>query len=159
SEDVSGFLAMTLSGYTVTQYRERDKLVDVDLRAPKRERIDPSKLAGLAIPTPHGPVPLGTIGHVRDTLEYGVIWERDRQPTVTVQADVRGEAPSIGVTRDIDAALATVRATLPAGYRIEIGGAAEESMKGQTSINAQMPLMIIAVLTLLMIQLKRFSRT
>ncbi|MFA8357003.1 efflux RND transporter permease subunit [Burkholderia ubonensis] len=159
SEDVSGFLAMTLSGYTVTQYRERDKLIDVDLRAPKSERVDPSRLAGLAIPTPHGPVPLGTIGHVRDTLEYGVIWERDRQPTVTVQADVRGEAPSIGVTRDIDSALATLRATLPAGYRIEIGGAAEESMKGQTSINAQMPLMIIAVLTLLMIQLKRFSRT
>ncbi|KWN66713.1 efflux RND transporter permease subunit [Burkholderia stagnalis] len=159
SQDVSSFLAMTLSGYTVTQYRERDKLIDVDLRAPKSERIDPSRLAGLAIPTPHGPVPLGTIGHVRDTLEYGVIWERDRQPTVTVQADVRGEAPSIGVTRDIDSALATLRATLPAGYRIEIGGAAEESMKGQTSINAQMPLMIIAVLTLLMIQLKRFSRT
>nr|WP_196788218.1 efflux RND transporter permease subunit [Burkholderia cepacia] len=158
SEDVSSFLAMTLSGYTVTQYRERDKLIDVDLRAPKRERIDPSQLAGLAIPTPHGPVPLGTIGHVRDTLEYGVIWERDRQPTVTVQADVRGEAPSIGVTRAIDV-LATLRATLPTGYRIEIGGAAEESMKGQTSINAQMPLMIIAVLTLLMIQLKRFSRT
>ncbi|WP_175902609.1 efflux RND transporter permease subunit [Burkholderia seminalis] len=159
SEDVSSFLAMTLSGYTVTQYRERDKLIDVDLRAPKRERIDPSQLAGLAIPTPHGPVPLGTIGHVRDTLEYGVIWERDRQPTVTVQADVRGEAPSIGVTRAIDGTLATLRATLPTGYRIEIGGAAEESMKGQTSINAQMPLMIIAVLTLLMIQLKRFSRT
>ncbi|RQZ52356.1 efflux RND transporter permease subunit [Burkholderia sp. Bp9099] len=159
SEDVSSFLAMTLSGYTVTQYRERDKLIDVDLRAPKRERIDPSQLAGLAIPTPHGPVPLGTIGHVRDTLEYGVIWERDRQPTVTVQADVRGEAPSIGVTRAIDGTLATLRATLPTGYRIEVGGAAEESMKGQTSINAQMPLMIIAVLTLLMIQLKRFSRT
>ncbi|GAU06761.1 efflux RND transporter permease subunit [Burkholderia stabilis] len=159
SEDVSSFLAMTLSGYTVTQYRERDKLIDVDLRAPKSERIDPSKLAGLAIPTPHGPVPLGAIGHVRDTLEYGVIWERDRQPTVTVQADVRGDAPSIGVTRDIDGALATLRATLPVGYRIEIGGSAEESMKGQTSINAQMPLMIIAVLTLLMIQLKRFSRT
>nr|WP_196491211.1 efflux RND transporter permease subunit [Burkholderia cepacia] len=159
SEDVSSFLAMTLSGYTVTQYRERDKLIDVDLRAPKRERIDPSQLAGLAIPTPHGPVPLGTIGHVHDTLEYGVIWERDRQPTVTVQADVRGEAPSIGVTRAIDGTLATLRATLPTGYRIEIGGAAEESMKGQTSINAQMPLMIIAVLTLLMIQLKRFSRT
>ena len=32
-------------------------------------------------------------------------------------------------------------------------------MKGQTSINAQMPIMIITVLTLLMIQLKRFSRT
>ncbi|KWH11031.1 multidrug transporter AcrB [Burkholderia territorii] len=159
SEDVSNFLAMTLSGYTVTQYRERDKLINVDLRAPKSERIDPAKLAGLAMPTPNGPVPLGSLGHVRNTLEYGVIWERDRQPTITVQADVRGNAPSIGVTRDIEQALAVQRAKLPAGYRIETGGSIEESMKGQTSINAQMPLMIIAVLTLLMIQLKSFSRT
>ncbi|WP_063550935.1 efflux RND transporter permease subunit [Burkholderia territorii] len=159
SEDVSNFLVMTLSGYTVTQYRERDKLINVDLRAPKSERIDPAKLASLAMPTPNGPVPLGSLGHVRNTLEYGVIWERDRQPTITVQADVRGNAPSIGVTRDIEQALAAQRAKLPAGYRIETGGSIEESMKGQTSINAQMPLMIIAVLTLLMIQLKSFSRT
>ena len=159
SEDVSNFLAMTLSGYTVTQYRERDKLINVDLRAPKTERVDPAKLAGLAMPTPNGPVPLGALGHVQNKLEYGVIWERDRQPTITVQADVRGNAQGIGVTRDIDQALAGERAKLPVGYRIQIGGAVEESVKGQTSINAEMPLMIIAVLTLLMIQLKSFSRT
>ncbi|WP_176054733.1 efflux RND transporter permease subunit [Paraburkholderia caribensis] len=159
SEDVSSFLAMTLSGYTVTQYRERDKLINVDLRAPNSERVDPAKLTSLAIPTPNGPVPLGSLGHVRDTLEYGVIWERDRQPTITVQADVRGDAQGIDVTRGIDQALATVRAKLPVGYRIDVGGAVEESVKGQTSINAEMPLMIIAVLTLLMIQLKNFART
>ena len=159
SEDVSNFLAMTLSGYTVTQYRERDKLINVDLRAPKTERVDPARLAGLAMPTPNGPVPLGALGHMQNKLEYGVIWERDRQPTITVQADVRGNAQGIGVTRDIDQALAAERAKLPVGYRIQIGGAVEESVKGQTSINAEMPLMIIAVLTLLMIQLKSFSRT
>ncbi|SAK93952.1 acriflavin resistance protein [Caballeronia catudaia] len=159
SEDVSSFLAMTLSGYTVTQYRERDKLINVDLRAPKSERVDPAKLTSLAIPTPNGPVPLGSIGHVRDTLEYGVIWERDRQPTITVQADVRGDAQGIDVSRGIDQALAAVRSKLPVGYRIEVGGAVEESVKGQTSINAEMPLMIIAVLTLLMVQLKNFART
>ncbi len=159
SEDVSNFLAMTLSGYTVTQYRERDKLINVDLRAPKRERVDPAKLTSLAIPTPNGPVPLGSLGHIRDTLEYGVIWERDRQPTIKVQADVRGDAQGIDVTRDIDHALAEPRAHLPVGYRIDVGGSVEESTKGQTSINAEMPIMVIAVLTLLMIQLKRFSRT
>jgi multidrug efflux pump subunit AcrB len=159
SEDVSSFLAMTLSGYTVTQYRERDKLINVDLRAPEGERVDPAKLTSLAIPTPNGPVPLGSLGHVRNTLEYGVIWERDRQPTVTVQADVRGDAQGIDVTRSIEQALAAVRSKLPVGYRIEVGGAVEESVKGQTSINAEMPLMIIAVLTLLMIQLKNFART
>ncbi|WP_028230814.1 efflux RND transporter permease subunit [Paraburkholderia mimosarum] len=159
SADVSSFLAMTLSGYTVTQYRERDKLINVDLRAPKSERVDPAKLTSLAMPTPNGPVPLGSLGHVRDTLEYGVIWERDRQPTITVQADVRGDAQGIDVTHDIENALTAVRAKLPVGYRIEVGGAVEESVKGQTSINAEMPLMIIAVLTLLMIQLKNFART
>ncbi|TEU73267.1 efflux RND transporter permease subunit, partial [Burkholderia cepacia] len=56
SQDVSSFLAMTLSGTTVTQYRERDKLIAVDPRAPKADRVDPAKLAGLALPTPNGPV-------------------------------------------------------------------------------------------------------
>ncbi|WP_116140635.1 efflux RND transporter permease subunit [Trinickia diaoshuihuensis] len=158
SQDVSNFLAMTLSGYTVTQYRERDKLISVDLRAPQRERVDPARLLGLAMPTPNGPVPLGSLGHMRNTLEYGVIWERDRQPTITVQADVRGNAQGIDVTHDLDRALAPVRAALPLGYRIEVGGSVEESGKGQASINAQMPLMAIAVLTLLMIQLQSFAR-
>jgi multidrug efflux pump len=89
---VSSFLAMTLSGYTVTQYRERDKLISVDLRAPKTERVDPAQLVTLAMPTPNGPVPLGTLGHMRNDLEYGVIWERDRQPTITVQSDVAQRA-------------------------------------------------------------------
>ena len=84
SEDISSFLAMTLSGYTVTQYRERDKLISVDLRAPKSERVDPANLLALAMPTPNGAVPLGTLGHLRNDLEYGVIWERDRQPTITI---------------------------------------------------------------------------
>ncbi|MEX3759703.1 efflux RND transporter permease subunit [Paraburkholderia phenoliruptrix] len=159
SQDVSNLLAMTLSGYTVTQYRERDKLVNVDLRAPKSERVDPSQLTSLAVPTPQGPVPLGTLGNVRTALDYGVIWERDRQPTITVQADVRGNAQGIDVTRDVDRELSQLRAQLPIGYRIVVGGSVEESMKGQTSINAQMPILIIAVLTLLMIQLQSFSRT
>jgi multidrug efflux pump subunit AcrB len=158
SQDVSSFIAMTLSGYTVTQYRERDKLISVDLRAPERERVDPARLMNLAIPTPNGPVPLGALGHLRNGLEYGVVWERDRQPTITVQADVRGNAQGIDVTHELDRTLASQRAQLPLGYRIEVGGSVEESAKGQTSINAQMPLMVIAVFTLLMIQLQSFSR-
>lgn len=158
SQDVSSFLAMTLSGTTVTQYRERDKLIAVDLRAPQADRVDPAKLAGLALPTPNGAVPLGSLGRFTPTLEYGVVWERDRQPTITVQSDVRAGAQGIDVTHAIDGKLNALRAQLPVGYRVEIGGSVEESAKAQTSINAQMPLMAIAVFTLLMIQLQSFSR-
>lgn len=158
SQDIASFLQMSLSGYTVTQYRERDKLIGVDLRAPRNERVDPSALASLAMPTPSGPVPLGTLGQLSYGLEYAVIWERDRQPTITVQSDVRGGAQGIDVTKSIDKALAGLRAKLPIGYRIEVGGSVEENAKAQASINAQLPLMVIAVLTLLMIQLQSFSR-
>jgi multidrug efflux pump subunit AcrB len=144
SSDIANFIAMTLTGYDISQYRER---------------VDPAKLATLAMPTPNGPVPLATLGRVVDELEYGVIWERDRQPTITVRSDVRAGKQGIDVTEAVFKQLGDIRKALPVGYRIEIGGSVEESGKGQASINAQMPIMIIAVLTLLMIQLQSFART
>ncbi|QBQ97648.1 efflux RND transporter permease subunit [Paraburkholderia pallida] len=158
SQDVANFLQMTYSGYTVTQYRERDKLISVDLRSPASERVDPARMLSLAMPTPNGPVPLGTIGHLENTLEYGVIWSRDRQPTITVQADVRQGAQGIDVTHALQKQLEPISAALPTGYRIAVGGSVEESAKGQASIFTQLPVLVIAVLTLLMIQLQSLSR-
>jgi multidrug efflux pump subunit AcrB len=160
SQDVASFLAMSLSGVTVTQYREHDKLIAVDLRAPKNERVHPDRIAQLALPTPDGKaVPLSQLGRVRYGLEYGVIWERDRQPSIMVQADTRGGAQGLDVTNDLGGKLENLRRQLPVGYRIEVGGAVEQNQKAQDSINVQMPLMVIVVLTLLMIQLQSFGRT
>ena len=129
SSDVSASWPLTLSGYTVTQYRERDKLINVELRAP-RENASTRRLATLAMPTPNGPVPLGSLGQLRYGLEYAVIWERDRQPTITVQADVVAGAQGIDVTHALDKQLDALRQELPVGYRIQVGGTVEESAKG-----------------------------
>jgi multidrug efflux pump subunit AcrB len=159
SLDIENYLQMSLTGYTLTQFRERDKLIGVDLRAPQRDRVDPSQIERLAMPSPNGSaVPLAALGRFTYGLEYGVVWERDRQPTITVQADVRYGAQGIDVTTRIDQALAALHKELPGGYRIEIGGAVEENAKAQASINAQMPLLVIAVLVFLMVQLQSFSR-
>jgi len=159
SRDIENYLHMSLTGFTITQFRERDKLIGVDLRAPERDRVDPSQIERLAIPSPDGTaVPLSALGRFTYGLEYGVVWERDRQPTITVQSDVQHHAQGIDVTTRIDKALATLRRSLPAGYRVEIGGAVEENAKAQGSINAQMPLLAVAVLVFLMVQLQSFSR-
>ncbi len=159
SLDIANYLQMSLTGFTITQFRERDKLIGVDLRAPRRDRIDPSQIERLAIPSPDGTaVPLAALGRFTYGLEYGVVWERDRQPTITVQADVRRGAQGIDATTRIDKALGAVRQHLPVGYRVKIGGSVEENTKAQSSISAQMPLLVIAVLTLLMIQLQSFGR-
>jgi multidrug efflux pump subunit AcrB len=159
SQDIDNYLQMSLSGFTITQFRERDKLIAVDLRAPQADRVDPSQIERLAIPSSSGTaVPLSALGHFSYGLDYAVVWERDRQPTITVQSDVSGGAQDIDVTMRIDKALAGLRAQLPQGYRIEIGGSVEESAKAQASINVQMPLLVIAVFAILMIQLQSSSR-
>jgi multidrug efflux pump len=160
SQDVASFLNMSLSGYTITQFRERDKLIGVDLRAPEQDRINPATIERLAIPSGNGvAIPLSAIGTFHYGLEYGVIWERNRQQTITVEADTANGAEGIDVTGQVDRALATLRQSLPVGYRVEIGGSVEENAKAQGSINVQMPLLVVAVLTLLMIQLQSFGRT
>src|SRR5690606_11198898 len=158
SRDIADFLAMTLSGRPVSQYREGDRLIRIDLRAPESERAGPGALAQWALPSPRGPVPLEALGGMRDGLEHAIIWERDRQPTITVRAEVAPGVEGIDLTRAVDARLADIRAGLPVGYRIEVGGAVENSAKAQASIGAEVPILIVTVLTLLMIQLQRFSR-
>jgi multidrug efflux pump subunit AcrB len=159
SQDIAGYLQMSLSGYAITQLRERDKLIDVDLRAPEADRIDPSAIEHLAIPSGSGTaVPLAELGRFSYGLEYGVIWERNRQPTITVQADVQHGAQGIDVTQRIDRALGSMRAQLPVAYRIDIGGSVEENAKANASISTQMPVLVVVVLVLLMIQLQSMSR-
>ncbi|MGD8380476.1 MAG: efflux RND transporter permease subunit, partial [Gammaproteobacteria bacterium] len=160
SQDIATFLHMSLAGFGVTEYRERDKLINVELRAPESERADMGTLDDLVIPTPSGKsVPLSQIARFHYGLEPGIIWERDRLPTITVRSDVRNGMQGIDVTRQVDKALRQIRSELPLGYHIEIGGAVENSIKAQKSINAGMPLMLVAVFTLLMLQLQSFRRT
>ncbi len=160
SQDIANFLQMSLTGFTITQLRERDQLISVDLRAPRTAaRRSRRRSSGWRFPRANGiAIPLAALGRFSYGLEYGVVWERDRQPTITVQSDVRAGAQGIDVTTQVDRALAPLRARLPAGYRIEIGGAVEENAKAQGSINAQMPLLAVAVLVLLMVQLQSISR-
>jgi multidrug efflux pump subunit AcrB len=159
SRDIADFLQMTTVGYTLTQLRERDKLIDVELRAPAADRVDPAQIERLALPSANGTaIPLAALGSFSYDLDYAVVWERDRQPAITVQSDVLGNAQGIDVTNSVFAHLAQLREQLPTGYRIEVGGAVEQNGKAQASIFAQLPLMGIVVLTLLMLQLQSFSR-
>ncbi|MEP6484912.1 MAG: efflux RND transporter permease subunit, partial [Rudaea sp.] len=159
SEDLANFLQSSLSGVPVTYYRERDQLIEISLRGPPQERAQLSLLQNLAVPTASGhSVPLRQIADVQYGFEDGIIWRRDRLPTITVRADIAGTLTADTITSQILPTLSAIRAELPPGYRIETGGAVEESAKGQTSVNAGMPLFILVVFTVLMIQLRSFQR-
>jgi len=112
------------------------------------------------VPTSSGQsVPLGQIAKINATFEDGIIWHRDRLPTITVRADVRTDLQPATVVSELQSSIDQLRSQLPSGYLIDVGGAVEESSKGQASVNAGMPLFLGVVLTLLMLQLRSISRT
>ena len=159
SQDLANFLQSSLSGVPVTYYRERDQLIEVSLRGPPDERARLSLLESLSVPTASGQsVPLKQIATVDYGFEEGIIWRRNRLPTVTVRGDLYGGITPATITAQISPQLDAVRAQLPAGYLLQIGGAVEESAKGQGSVNAGMPLFLLVVFTVLMIQLRSFAR-
>ncbi len=158
--DLSGFLRRTFIGNSVSQFREDNELIEILLRGTERERLELSMLPSLAIPTESGrSVPLSQVATLEYGFEEGVIWHRNRLPTVTVRADVYGDEQPAALVRQIEPTLADVRAQLPGGYLLEVGGTVEDSERGQRSVNAGLPLFVIVVMTLLMAQLKSFSRS
>lgn len=157
-ESVAQFLQNSLLGLRVTQFREDNKLIDVALRGPPVERGLLSLLESTSVPRAGGgSLPLNQVATFDYETEPGITWRRNRLPTVTARADIYSNVQPPVVTAQIEARLQDIRAALPPGYLIEQGGTVEESAKGQISVNKGMPVFVIAVLTLLIFQLKRFS--
>ena len=158
--DLSRFLQGALSGASVSQFREGNELIEILLRGTLNERQELGLLPSLAVPTDNGKsVPLAQVATLEYGFEEGVIWHRNRQPTVTVRADVYGAEQPASLVKQILPTLEPIRASLPDGYQLDVGGTVEDSARGQKSVNAGVPLFIVVVLTLLMLQLKSFSRS
>jgi multidrug efflux pump len=159
SLDLANFINASITGSAIEQYREKRELIEIRLRGDQAERVEVASLASLAVPTNNGTtVPLAQIAKIEYKFEDGLIWHRNRLPTITVRADIRTQLQPATVVGELAESMDKLRAELPSGYLIEVGGTVEESARGQNSVNAGMPLFLAVVMTLLMIQLKSLSR-
>ncbi|AGI25539.1 RND efflux transporter [Pseudomonas sp. ATCC 13867] len=157
--DISQFLQSSLTGSTVSFYREDNELIEILLRGDDRERHDLSQLPSLSMQTSSGrSVALSQVATLEYGFEEGIIWRRNRLPTVTVRADIYDDSLPATLVKQISPTLDPIRAELPDGYLLDVGGTVEDSAKGQNSVNAGIPLFIVVVLSLLMLQLRSFSR-
>jgi multidrug efflux pump subunit AcrB len=157
--EVGQALQTLLSGVTVTSVRAGTERVDVVARAVSAERLDLGAIGDLALTTRDGrAVPLAQVARIGYGHEEPILWRRNRDMAITVRADIAPGVQAPDVTMAIWPKLQAVRDNLATGYRIEIGGAIEESRKGNAALFALFPLMLITMLTLLMIQLQSFSR-
>ncbi|PJC03028.1 MAG: multidrug transporter AcrB, partial [Gallionellales bacterium CG_4_9_14_0_8_um_filter_59_50] len=161
TQEIAQILQAWLNGIALTQYREGDQLIDVVWRGRQAaEAQSLNALPDLELPLAGGRhVPLAQVARLVPVLEEGVVWRRNRVPTMIVRADMADTSQPATASAALNAQLDAVRARLPAGFRIEMGGSIEESDKNGKAIAAVMPLMLVGVITLLMIQLQSVSRT
>jgi multidrug efflux pump subunit AcrB len=159
SQQLSNSINAVLSGTTITQLLDHTYLIDIVGRALPDERATLDTLRSLNIATASGgSVPLSQIATLSYGLEPPKIWRRQREPTVTVQADTAPGVEAATVVRELQDAIAAFRAELPPGYAVAIGGTTEDSAKSQRSIFVVFPIMLLLMMTILMIQLQSFQR-
>ncbi|GAB3662615.1 efflux RND transporter permease subunit [Ramlibacter alkalitolerans] len=159
SQSIAQASHTVLSGTTIGQFREGDKLIDIVLRQPQEERNAISDIANAYLPTASGKsIPLTQIARPVFAWEPGVMWREGRDYAITVQSDVIEGQQGATITNELLPKLRKLEAGWPQGYAIQVAGAVEESGKGSSSIATGVPVMLFLTFTLLMIQLQSFSR-
>jgi multidrug efflux pump len=157
--DVELVTRTVMNGATISQLREHEDLTDIVARAVPSERTSLDTLKNINLYTRNGTVvPLSQVARVNYALEEPVLWRRNRDMAITVRADVKDGQQGVSVTQAIRPGLAEIEAKLPAGYRIDVGGAVEESDKANKALLAVAPLMLVTILLILMLQLQSFAR-
>jgi multidrug efflux pump len=157
--DVNLVTQSVMNGATLSQLREHENLVDIVARAVPQERLDLDTLKDVNIYTRTGTVvPLSEVAKVKYELEEPVLWRRNRDMAITVRADVMDGEQAVSVTNEIAPLLKGIEAKLPAGYRVDMGGAVEESDTANKALAAVAPVMVLTILLILMLQLQSFSK-
>jgi multidrug efflux pump len=158
SAAIAAVLHSSITGSTVTQIRDDIYLVNVVARAVEKERTSMDTLRSLQVPVPGGrTVALSQFATFEYGQEYPLVWRRNRVPTLTVRADTVPGGHSDAIVAELEAPIAKLSQSLPKGYRIELGGVAEESAVSQASVFAVVPIMVLLMVSVLMFQLQSFK--
>ena len=155
---VSLHLQSLLSGTKSGEYYEGNQTIPVTFRLSGNENHNLAALSSLPIQTGNGSyVPLSQIATISMSQEEGIIWHRNMMPTISIHANVGPGVLGNAKTKEIYNKLAEYRQDLPTGYTIDLDGSAEKSVTAVQKLLMPMPIMLFAIMTILMFQLKRIA--
>lgn len=140
-----------LNGANITGYREGDTVIPVVGRVREEERSSLNNLSNFDVPTSgENTVPLKQIARMEIEWEAGKIRHRERLRTITVKAYVQEGFTSKAILKQAQEEIRQIE--LNHGYKIQLGGEAEESGKAQQSISVQIPLAMAILVMILVAQ-------
>lgn len=151
-EDVASASMLALSGQTVTQLRDEDRLIDVNLRLRPSERSSAASLRDLFVwsARTNRAVPLEQVGVVELEHRPQKIVRYRQERTLTVGALPRpGELPSVLFN---DARKQLAKLELPPGYRLSYGGEHEQQTRSFGHVRIALVVSVLMIFLVLVWQ-------
>ncbi|MCC6681413.1 MAG: efflux RND transporter permease subunit [Phycisphaeraceae bacterium] len=163
NQDIAASVGAGVSGLSVSQLRDRDKLVDIALRLrpSERGRLDDLSNLNVVNAVTGARTPLRQLASFVPEMVTPKIRRRDHDRCITVRCDtIPGVLPS-AVVNELQRSLPTVSHTgthaddliaFPPGYRWEFGGEKFEQDKGFKSLSIALIVSFVAIYLALVLQ-------
>ncbi len=161
NQNVADTLSAYFSGLQLSTFRENDHLVPVYFRLNPEQRKDLAALDAAYVEGTNGKLPLNSIATTRQVFQPLKIERRNSNRTIKVSAEVRAGASGNDVVNRVlnSDAMAAIRADLPDGFKVVVGGATEESAKSTTNMLMSFGMSFLAIVVILVMQYNGWSKT
>ncbi|MEO9592010.1 efflux RND transporter permease subunit, partial [Rhodopirellula bahusiensis] len=158
--EVASTLDTYFSGRLLTYYREGEHQVPVYFRLEPESR-SLSAIANAHVETSQGKLPLASIATVIPQWRPALIDRRDGNRTIEVRSQVKFGASGNDITMGVfnSPEMKELQGELPDGFKVEVGGALEESQKAQWKMLKSFGMSFVAIIILLIVQFNSLFRT
>ncbi len=149
------------SGLRLTTFREGDHQIPVYFRLKQGERQNLQAIDAAFVEGENGKLPLNSVSKIIPTWQPGKIERRDQNRTITVSAEVEDGISGNDVVLRVwnSERMEKLKASLPVGYKIEIGGALESSQDAAFEMLTSFGISFICIVLILVVQYNGWSKT
>ncbi|MEM8845025.1 MAG: efflux RND transporter permease subunit [Pseudomonadota bacterium] len=161
NSDVAVSLQTGLSGLEMTEYREGNDIIPVELRSVSSDRQNLNNLDGLVVYAQgsDASVPLKQVADVTLVWEDAIVKRRDRTRTITVRTLHLPGVTATEVSNQFLPWLEEEAKSWPLGYSYEMGGELETSQDANQAIGAKLPISGMLIFLLLVAQFNSVRKT
>ena len=160
NSEIAASLDAFYSGRLLTHYRENNRLIPVYFRLRPEDRRSMAEMSGMFIETRSGKIPLSAVADIVPQWRPSKIDRRNGNRTIEVRSQIVAGASGNDITQRVfqSKEMDSLRADLPPGMKIEVGGALEEAQSAQGQMLASFGMSFVAIIVLLIFQFSSLFR-
>ena len=161
NSSIADTLNAYFSGLQLTTFREGDHQIPVYFRLRPEDRRDLSGIDAAFVEGENGKLPLNSVATMSPTWQPGKIARRNQNRSIKVSAEVNDGISGNDVVLRVwnSDRMKALKESLPVGYKIEIGGALEESQDASVQMLTSFGISFLCIVLVLVIQYNGWSKT